>query len=340
MIEPAQHPHIAAKNPDGHPAVNAWLTLDSGNRKPGNVFPLYAASVVTRKNRDRRKSAVYRLDGVGQAGGSIVAKMCNPVSAGLERVIYEHILPRLPFRSLQYYGHVDTGGSHWLFLEYANGVEWNIDNRTHLELAIQWLAELHGSSAHIDTLSLLPQRGPDYYLSQLTTARQRILENISNPALDAASTRVLDEFIACSSLLETRWEEIDAFCKTLPETLVHNDFVSKNVHVRDTNSGPMLLVFDWEMSGRGVPANDLFWLFHHAPGSSITRYWEHRRKLNSSIVLQDIEFLAILGAIFRITDAVEWVSQYLLTAYPDRKMHHTSLYTDRLKHAFHALGWA
>ena len=339
MIEPAQDPHIAAKNPDGHPAVDAWLTLDPGNRKPVNVFSLYAAREVTRKNRDRRKSAVYRLDGAGQAGTSIVAKLCNPETAELECIIYEQIIARMPISSLQYYGHMETGGSHWLFIEYADGVEWDINNKAHLDLAIQWMADMHGSSAHIDTLSLLPRRGPDYYLSQLTIARKRILENISNPALDAASTRILDEFIACSSLLETRWEEIDAFCKTVPETLTHNDFVSKNVHVRDTNSGPMLLVFDWEMSGRGVPANDLFWLFHHAPESSISRYWQHRRKFNSGIALQDIEYLAIIGAIFRITDAVEWGSQYLLTEYPDRKMHHTSLYIDRLKQAFHALEW-
>jgi aminoglycoside phosphotransferase (APT) family kinase protein len=235
---------------------------------------------------------------------------------------------------------METSDSHWLFLEYAGGVEWNRDIRAHRDLAARWLAEMHGSSAHLEPLSQLPGRGPDYYLSQLTTARQRILENVSNPALDAEGRRILDEFIACSGLLETRWKEIEAFCESVPETLVHNDFLSKNAHVHDTNAGPALLVFDWEMSGRGIPATDLFWMFQQVPDATITRYWEHLRQFNSHITLQEIEYLAILGAIFRITDAVEWVSQYLLTEYPDRKMHHTRLHTERLKLAFQALGWS
>ena len=327
------------ENPDGHAAMRAWLRLNPGNRKPASIFSLYSDSVANRSNRDRRKSSVFKLEGVGRAGAGIVAKSCNPETAGLERVIYERILPRLPISSLQYYGHVESGESHWLFLEYANGDAWEIDDRQHLELAIRWLAEMHDSAAHLDTLSLLPGRGPEYYLSQLTTARQRIAENISNPALDGVSTVILDEFIACSSLLQARWKEVEAFCRTVPETLVHNDFLGKNVHVRSTKSGLDLLVFDWEMSGSGVPATDLFWLFQHAPEASITRYWEQRRQFNSSIALQDIEYLFVLGAVFRVMDAVEWVSRYLLTGYPNRKIDHIQVHTDRLKHAFQVLGW-
>jgi aminoglycoside phosphotransferase (APT) family kinase protein len=145
--------------------------------------------------------------------------------------------------------------------------------------------------------------------------------------------------MTCSSLLQARWEEVGAFCKTVPETLVHNDFLGKNVHVRNTKSGLELLVFDWEMSGRGIPASDLFWLFEHAPEASITRYWEQRRQFDTGIALQDIEYLFVLGAMFRVMDAVEWVSHYLLTAYPNRKIDHTRVHTDRLKHAYHVLGW-
>lgn len=339
MTTSAQNQIATLDNPNEHPAMHAWLTLNPGNRKPADVFPLYSARVVNRKNRDRRKSSVFKLVGAGQAGGSIVAKLCSPESAGIESVIYERILPQLPISSPHYYGHVKSGRSNWLFLEYANGDEWVIDDKRHFELALCWLAEMHHSAAELDALSLLPARGPDYYRSQLTTARQRITENISNSALEAASTRILDEFIACSSLLQARWKEVEAFCKTVPETLVHNDFLGKNVHVRNMHSGPLLLVFDWEMSGRGVPATDLHWLLQHAPETGITRYWEQRRTFNSSIALQDIEYLVALGAVFRVMDAVEWVSHYLLTGYPNRKIEHTRMHTDRLKHAFHVLGW-
>jgi hypothetical protein len=328
------------EDPDGHPAVDAWLTLGVGKRKPGNISALYAAKLANSKNKDQRKSAVYRLDGIGREGSSIVAKSCNPKTANLERIIYERILPQLPVSSLRYYGHVEMGECHWLFLEYARGVEWKIDDRTHVELAIQWLAEMHGSSAELDALSLLPYRGPRYYLSQLTTARQRIQESVSNPALTPADIEMLDDFLSCSGLLESHWKDIETFCATMPETLVHNDFVNKNVHVRTTKAGPVLRAFDWEMSGRGVPATDLSWIFRYAPNTTITRYWERLREFDTDVDLQDIEYLVILGAIFRVLDAVEWASQGLLTECPHKKIHSTTYYTDRLKRAYHALGWS
>jgi hypothetical protein len=339
MTEPVSNNEVSY-NPDEHPAVDAWLLLDATHPMPENVSALYAAKLAHGKNKNKRKSSVYKLEGAGLDGATIVAKRCSRSSAAVESSIYEHILPELPICSLQYHGHVSMGDYHWLFLEYANGVEWELDDTIHRELAIRWLAELHGGSEKLDVLALLPNRGPSYYLSQLTTARQRMLESVANSVLAPADTEILNAFIACSHLLEAHWQDIEAFCETMPETLVHNDFLPQNIHVRSTNSGPRLFAFDWEMSGRGVPAADLFWMFQQALDAGITRYWEHLKKFNTSVGLQDIEHLAILGAIFRITDAVEWVSRYLLTETPDRKIHHTRLHTDRLKQAFHVLGWS
>jgi aminoglycoside phosphotransferase (APT) family kinase protein len=333
-----QHP-IAEEGLDRHPAVRAWRSLSPGNRSPSNVIPLYAPKVSTRVTKDRRKSAVFRLDGCGPAGTNIVAKSSQTETASIERTVYEEILCNLPISSPKYYGHVEIEDLHWFFVDYANGDDWQIENPAHRELAIEWLAEMHATSIHMDALSLLPRRGPDYYLSQLTTARQRMLENLSNPALDSASVRILDDFIRRSSLLESHWSEVAAFCETLPESLVHNDFLGKNIQVRNTKTKPTLLVFDWEMSGRGVASADLFRFFERARATSVDQYWKQRKSFGSSIALQDVEYLFIVGALFRLMDAVEWASQRLLTEYPNRKIHHIRAHTEKLNQLSQVLGW-
>lgn len=340
MTEQATDQCILEENPVGHPAVDAWLALDPANLKPSNISALYAARFANKKDKNKQNSAVYRLDGISQAEFGIVAKRCDSKTAMLERMIYEDILPQLSVSSLKYIGHVEIDNSHWLFLEYARGVEWKTDDPSHVELAIQWLAKMHGGSAHLDGLSLLPSRGPGYYLSQLTIARQRIQESVSNPALTPADIELLNNFLSCSGLLEQHWNDIESFCAKMPETLVHNDFVSKNVHVRTTKSGPVLLPFDWEMSGRGVPAVDLFCIFQSSPNTDITRYWKRLSEFNSNIDLQDIEYLVILGAIFRVMDAIEWASQNFSTASPHRRILSTRHYLDTLKNAYHVLGWS
>lgn len=331
---------MVAENPDGHPAVDAWIAMDTTHQKPKKVIALYATTIARRQNRTNRKSMVYKLEGACPDGSAIVAKRCTSWAVKIEHSIYEHILPELPVSSLQYYGHTEIGDSHWLFLEYSGGVEWNVDNNTHLDLATKWLAAMHGNSAHVETLSLLPNRGPRYYLSQLTAAQQRIQESLSNPALGRVDIEILDNFLACSSLLEAHWLDIEAFCETIPKTLVHSDFINKNLHVRTTESGPVLFPFDWEMSGKGVPAVDLFWMFQLAPDTTITRYWELLREFNTNIDLRDIEYLAILGTIFRALDSVEWASYDFSTHSPGRRVLLTNLYTDQLNQAYHKLGWS
>ena len=331
---------MVEEDPTSHPAIDAWLTINPSHSKPAKVTALYAATMAHKKHKKKDKSAVYKLEGTGPDGRSIVAKRCTSTTLKLERCIYETILPELPISSLQYYGDAEMDDTYWLFLEYAGGVEWRIDDKTHLELAIQWLAKMHGSSAQLKALSLLPDRGPRYYLSQLTTARQRIQENISNPAFAPADIEILNDFLVCSSLLDKRWQDIESFCNTMPVTLVHNDFVSKNVHVRTTEQGLILLPFDWEQSGKGVPTTDLFWMFLKAPKTSITRYCEYLREYNTSIDLQDAKQLMKTGVIFRLLDEIEWVSLYFPTESPNKRMYRTKHYTDKLKQAYHALGWS
>jgi thiamine kinase-like enzyme len=331
---------MVKENLHEHPAVKAWLELDSTQQRPSAVTALYDAKRAGRKTKQKKKSAVYKLESASNTGAAVVAKGCRIATGRTERFIYERILPQLPVSSPTYHGSVEIDESLWLFLDYAGGVEWRIDDEAHLELAIQWLANMHSSSAQLDLLSQLPDRGPRYYRSQLEKARQRIERGRSNPRLQSSDIETLDRFIGQTELFDSRWPEIQGFCESRPVSLVHNDFISKNLHVRDTKNGPVLLPFDWEMSGRGVPAVDLSWMFVKAPDRAIAKYHEQMRHFDPNICLCDIAYMAALGTAFRISDAVEWASQDLLTEYPHKKISHFEKYTNRLASASTVLGWS
>lgn len=331
---------MVEESPLEHPAVAAWLALDSTHRRPDSVFALFDAISSRKKPKVKKKSAVYRLVSAASAGSDIVAKRCSSATAQLERVIYEEVLAELPVSSLKYFGSVDTSDGFWLFLDYAHGVEWRFENETHLELAIQWLARMHYGSAQLDSISQLPDRGPSYYRSQLDKAEKRIADSYSNPALRSSDTKILDHMIEQTERIDPHWPEIQSFCQSMPVALVHNDFARKNVHVRDTEIGPVLLPFDWEMSGKGVPAVDLNWMFLKAPASTVGRYHDQIRDLDSKINRGDVEYMALIGAIFRTLDAIEWSSHHLITPYPLKQVSCIKKYTERLKSAYAALGWS
>src|SRR6266516_289741 len=78
---------------NGHPAVQAWCHLYP-DAEPVQLTPLRVR---------KRKSNVYRLEGVGRAGTAVIAKRCSKATARVERAVYEDLLPGLPVPSLHYY---------------------------------------------------------------------------------------------------------------------------------------------------------------------------------------------------------------------------------------------
>ncbi len=99
-----------------HPAVWAWHELYPKRAEPNFIEVL----------REGRKSCIYRLDGVGPGGTTVIAKRCRAPEAYVEQTIYEEILPHLPISSLALYGVVDepTTEYRWLFIEDASGEEF------------------------------------------------------------------------------------------------------------------------------------------------------------------------------------------------------------------------
>src|SRR6266566_5231227 len=79
-----------------HPAVQAWSRL--GERvEPEAVEEL----------KLKRKSAVFRLHGVGPDGSAVIVKRCSRPTALIERMLHEECLPGLGIPALRFYVYLE-----------------------------------------------------------------------------------------------------------------------------------------------------------------------------------------------------------------------------------------
>ena len=327
---------IISTNLLGHPAVKAWSQLLPRRVEPERIEIL----------RERKGSAIYRLEGVGPAGSAVIAKRCRQADALLEQTIYEEVLPRLPITIICYYGCVGEPDSAfgWLFLEDAGTEKYSPYLEEHRALAAQWLGRLHTSAAHVAAADRLPDRGPGHYLEHLHSGRDKLLRGITNPELKADDRVVLENILAQFEILESCWSQVERFCEGLPRTLVHGDFTAKNLRVRTGRAEIALLPFDWEDSGWGVPAADL------APSAllgsggfsanpNIVDYWSVVQDHWPSLDLPTIQRLANCGKAFRCLAAVNWKAQRLAYAGAEWVASEMRIYQAELSDAIQAATW-
>jgi hypothetical protein len=315
-----------------HPAVRAWARLQPGYAEPAALWSLKAT----------RKSQVYRLAGAGPGGAAVIAKSGRDDTAGYEHLLYERVLARLPVTTLSSYGYVpsEDGKGSWLFLEDARGEEYSPGCDDHRELAARWLAEMHIAAQDRGLCALLPDRGERHYRQQLQSARATIHSNFSNPALARHDRTTLENLLEQLEEVESRWVRVVDFCRELPCTLVHGDFVGKNLRVR-CDARHTLLVFDWEMAGWGVPAADL------APycleesdcpaNPDVALYWAAVRNSWPALGPQGCGRLVYLGRLFRYLAAIQWASPWLEYAWVERPMRCLRDYAVGLTQAIQAL---
>ena len=296
-----------------HPAVRAWRELRPRWAEPERIEIL----------QEVKKSAVYRLEGVGLGGTAIIAKRCRMGIASTERIIYESVLPVLPITALHYYGFVEEDDQFcWLFLEDAGRERFSPLIEEHRALAARWLALMHISAERVSSAAQLPNEGPDRYLEHLHSGRDMIRRHLSHPALSADDLAVLEAVICQCDFLESRWDKIEKECEGIPTTLVHGDFQPKNMHVRTGPVGMSLFPVDWEMAGWGVPAADLAPAagLALAPQVDIITYWTIVHACWPGLNIQAIQRLVNVGQVFRQLAAIHWASLSLACDYIERPM--------------------
>src|SRR5436190_5968800 len=91
-----------------HRAVKAWSQLEPERIEPETIDVLRLT---------RKKSAVYRMNGVSPTGAAVIAKRCRTTTTLIERLIYETVLSRLSLPTLGCYRFVPEPRSEfcWLF---------------------------------------------------------------------------------------------------------------------------------------------------------------------------------------------------------------------------------
>jgi thiamine kinase-like enzyme len=314
-----------------HPAARAWRALHPGAAQTWKIRTL--------KHSD--KSAVYRLNGAWPSGSTIVAKHSRQSTLMIERAIYEEILPQLPVTALHCYGfleesmrNLDSKRLGWLFLEDASGAQYSSRIKIHRTLAARWLGALHTSAVGLVKATALPARGPGYYLAELQEARKSILRSFENPVLGANDRGMLKAIVAQCDFAEGHWKDVEDFCRQMPNTLVHGDFVRKNVRVRQDGIGVDLYVLDWETAGWGNPAPDI------SSVEDIQTYHQTVRKTWTHLDLQDVQRLWDYGSLFRLLTAMHWDSLSLPhSSVDDDALENLWIYHAWMTDCVRALGW-
>jgi hypothetical protein len=283
-----------------HPAVDAWRRLARTPLEPHRIEVL----------KEKNKSVVYRVHGSFPEGQSIIAKRTLTESARIERVVYEDLLPSVSVPSLQLYGFVDDGDYCWLFLEDAQGEEYRPGDEEHRALAGQWLGALHSGVAA--NVRALPDRGPKHYRMLLHSAREILREHLTNPVLLSQDVAMLRLIIEQYDRIESHWEEMEQISVALPPTLVHGDFVIKNVRVQVRQVGSRLLVFDWENAGFGVPAVDFTQVTDRTVSPDLLAYNSVNPLPGLSVNAPTLERIADWGRILRLLESIRWTTTKLV----------------------------
>lgn len=283
-----------------HPAVEAWLQVQSHFTMPGSLELL----------QRRRHSTVYRFRDVRPDGSKVIAKRCPKATARIERMIYEELLPLTRMPALRCYGFFEEPeGDHvWLFLEDAEGVRYSPQLPHHRALAGCWLAEAQLAAVQADFKSCLPDRDLDHYLRLLRGCRAILLGHLDADALPFEDAAVFRNITTQLDELESLWDELVKICEVMPRTLVHGDFVIKNLRVRESSKDPVLLVFDWEFTGWGVPAADLTQFIDLAASPDLGLYCSILNREHFHLDLREIQAVAACGNLLRLVDQMSWAT--------------------------------
>jgi thiamine kinase-like enzyme len=235
---------------------------------------------------------------------------------------------------LQSFGVVEIPNSEfcWLFLEDAGNEAYLPNIQRHRMIASKWLSVMHTQASQLTSGSHLPDRGPTHYLEHLKNAQNTILQDIDNKSFNYDDLKILESIISLLNILKLRWKEVEQFFDQIPRTLVHCDFVSKNVRIRNEPAGEALMPFDWESAGWGAPAIDI-------KDVDISTYWSAINNVWPNINLQIIQELAFFGNLFQYLAAINWDSGRLKYQWVDRGMWRMKYYESMLSDLLQAANW-
>lgn len=285
-------------NLQSHPAYLAWRELQFDAREPRRIDILKGKFPT---NNQMLKRLVCRMEGLDHSGAAIIGKRCKRADAMVENIVYKEILPHIPVSSLRYFGMIEEEACdyNWIFIEDAGERAYFSHLKNHCQLNARWLAHMHRFAIDIDATVSLPDKGPKHYLKRLKSVRDAIQYELLNLPLKPYDLALLEIILGRCDVLKLHWERVDDLCKKMPRTLVHGDFIARNLRVRTHRKGIILLPFDWSEAGFGIPAIDSV----HA---DLPTYWKLMREYWPNLHARYFNNSVIVGKIFRCIDAIYW----------------------------------
>jgi Phosphotransferase enzyme family len=282
------------------------------------------ASPVVESLRLRKKSAVYRL-WLDDGYMSVIGKRARADVLQNEYTIYREVLSVLPLPSIRAHGLVHRpDGWAWLFLEDAG--DECCDPRATPERTAAWLGTLHGAAAVAGTSDVLPERGSAHYREHLRRAHERLVATLQTSTNTGADKHSLCTLASLLEQIDGCWERVEQSCAGGPLTLVHGDFVKRNLRLLGDGS---LVALDWEFGGKAPPAADLVLL---ADNPSLLPVYKTvvKRFLPDVSDCQVLE-LARLGRGLRLLAAMDWATVWLECPWPETGMAQMRTYEPALR---------
>lgn len=301
-----------------HPAVRAWREIENGSG-PTSIEIL---------KPEKRRCAVFRLNGVGPAGTSVIAKRRKRGELDFERRLYDEVLPSLPVPKLRAFGFVEAADDQsWIFLEDAGERWYAPETPEHRALAVRLLADLHTRSGQCP--APMPDTGTAYFRSVLEAGLDGLRVGLARSSLSPEDRSVLGSVASQLERIGERWGEVEAVCATAPRGVVHGDFVPKNVRARHGRAGLELVAFDWETAGVASPAADIGLLPEQ--GGSLRRYHALVREAWPDLSWEELRVLARTGRLLRLLNCVHWEARSFLYPWIEHTMRRMRAYEKALR---------
>jgi hypothetical protein len=210
--------------------------------------PPVAAEVLKRT----KKSQVVRMR--PERGPAVIAKHGYAGTHANERLVYEHVLPAVPARSLYplAWGGADPHDP-WLFLEDAGDVDYDKSEPEDRRSVGRLLGVMVDATSSINLPSAFQHHGLPYYLSVLVEGRERLATYSSGLDIDPVVGQTLERLDS----IESRWGDLEAVHLDGPTALCHADVIPRNVRFLHEAGKRYPVLLDWELAGTGPPAIDL-----------------------------------------------------------------------------------
>jgi aminoglycoside phosphotransferase (APT) family kinase protein len=176
----------------------------------------------------------------------------------------------------------------------------------------------------------------------MSYARQQMLIGLTHPGFSGDSRRVLLGTLGLLDTIQDRWSKIVALYEQLPTTLIHGDFVCKNVRARYNGLARELCVLDWEQAGWGSPGSDLVTLAReHAdlPERPLLEAYVDAAQSAWGCGVEAMQNAATVGMVFRSIRRTATNGHSIAVGPVDWLMNNLSITAERCHGTLRVMGW-